>query len=98
MRRRPPHSIELTPADQLYLENLARAGRTPLRLARRARVLLAMADPQTVVQDLARQWEQSRNSIWYLCRRYEAAGLAAVCDAPRSGRPLDISPLGAGSD
>ncbi len=69
MRRRPPHLIELTKQDRLYLENLVRSGRTQLRVARRARILLAMANPTTVVQNLAQQWEQARNTIWYLCRR-----------------------------
>ena len=98
MRRRPPHSITLSNQDRSYLEHLARNGGTPLRVARRARILLAMANPSTVVQDLAQQWEQARNTIWYLCRRYEAGGIEAVFDAPRAGRPREISPLAAGSD
>jgi hypothetical protein len=30
---------------------------------------------------------------WYLCRRYEKAGISAIYDAARSGRPREISAL-----
>jgi len=74
---------------------LLRDGRTEQRVARRARILLAMADPATVVERLAAQVAQTRVAIWKLCRRYDEVGLEAVFDAPRSGRPWEISPLGA---
>jgi hypothetical protein len=98
MRRRPPHGIDVTPQDRLDLENLVCNGSTPLRIARRAHILLAMADDQTRVQDLARQWRQTRQNIWCLCRRYQDKGMKAVFDAPRSGRPQQIPPLGARPD
>lgn len=97
MRRRPPHLVELADQDRLCLENLVRDGRTQQRVARRARLLLAMADSATVVQELAGQWGLARNSIWYLCRRYEELGADAVFDAPRAGRPREISPLATSS-
>ena len=97
MRRRPPHLVELADQDRLHLENLVRDGRTQQRVARRARLLLAMADSATVVQELAGQWDLARNSIWYLCRRYEELGVDAVFDAPRAGRPCEISPLATSS-
>lgn len=92
MRRHPPHLIELSEDDAAYLEQLVRDGRTAQRVARRARILLAMADPATVVQDLADRLESDRTTIWNLCRRYEEAGVEVVEDAPRSGRPRTISP------
>ena len=48
MRRRPPQLIHLKPAEVDYLESLARDGRTEQRVARRARILLAMAAPDTI--------------------------------------------------
>lgn len=95
MRRRPPHLVELSLADQRQLESLLRDGRTEQRVARRARTLLAMTDPETVVGHLAQRVAQTRFAIWRLCRRYEEIGLAAIFDAPRSGRPWEIPPLGA---
>src|SRR3954470_8098747 len=95
MRRRPPHAIDLSAANAAYLEELVRDGRTEQRVARRARILLAMADPATVVQDLADQLEVERTTIWHLCRRYEESGVQVVLDAPREGRPRRFLPSAA---
>jgi hypothetical protein len=86
----------MSPADRQQLESLLRDGRTEQRVARRARILLAMTDPDTIVENLAERVAQTRYAIWYLCRRYEAIGIEAVFDAPRSGRPWEIPPLGTG--
>ena len=51
MRRHPPRLLRLTEDDKTELEQLVRDGRVQQRIARRARVLLAMARPQTVVQE-----------------------------------------------
>jgi transposase len=96
MRRHPPHAIELSEDDAAYLEQLVRDGRTAQRVARRARILLAMADPETVVRDLADRVEVDRTTIWSLCRRYEEVGVEVVEDAPRPGRPRTISPSATG--
>jgi hypothetical protein len=92
MRRRLPHPIEMSPADRRQLESLLCDGRTEQRVARRARILLAMTDPDTIVKNLAEQVAQTRIAIWYLCHRYEAMGIEAIFDAPRSGRQWEISP------
>jgi hypothetical protein len=98
MRGRPPRGIELSREDATYLEQLVRDGRTEQRIARRARILLAMADPATVVEDLATRVEQRRETIWQLCRRYEEVGVQVVDDAPRAGRPRTFSPSAARRD
>lgn len=98
MRRRPPHLIKLSEQDKQKLVNLVRDGRTEQRVARRARILLAMADPQTVVEQLSKKVELTRVAIWKLCRRYEEGGIETVFDVPRPGRPWEISPLAAGRD
>lgn len=97
MRRHPPRLIELPSRDRMELEALASNGGIEQRVARRARVLLAMARSQTLVQELAERVEMSPHGIWYLCRRYETRGIEAVWDAPRSGRPGQFSPSGAGA-
>ncbi len=71
MRRHPPRLLQLAAEDKLELERLLRDGRVQQRIARRARVLLAMTSPQTVVQALAAHVAMSCHGIWYLCRRYE---------------------------
>ena len=92
MRRRPPHLIHLRAAEVAYLESLVRDGRTEQRTARRARILLAMAEPDTVVMELADKFELDRTTVWALCRRFDERGVRAVWDAPRSGRPRELSP------
>jgi hypothetical protein len=97
MRRHPPHLIELSHRERMELEALVRNGRVEQRAARRARVLLAMSQPETLVEELAEHVEMSPHGIWYLCRRFDERGLNAVWDAPRSGRPGQFSPLGTGA-
>lgn len=53
MRRHPPHLIELSVPDRLALEALVQSGRIEQRVARRARVLLAMEHPESRVDALA---------------------------------------------
>ena len=98
MRRRSPHLINLLSEERTFLESLVRDGHTEQRVARRARILLAMADPETVIEQLAQRLEVERTTIWHLCRRFDALGVPAVFDAPRRGRPWVISPPGAGVD
>ena len=93
MRRRKPKSIKLNRSDQHEIERLLGDGRTEQRVARRGRVLLAMKDPETLVNDVCQQVGMTRIAVWYLCRRYEAMGLPAIYDAPRPGRPREISAL-----
>ena len=93
MRRRPPESIRLKPAESVELQCLLQDEHTEQRIARRARILLAMSDPKTIVDDLASQVDYTPTGIWYVCRRYEALGLDALDNGARSGRPREISAL-----
>ena len=93
MRRRPPKNVTLTTAEKKELAELLRNGHTPQRVARRARILLTMSDPKTIVEDLAEHVNYTPTGIWYFCRRFETIGLDALYDASRSGRPYDLSAL-----
>jgi len=83
----------LSKTDRHEIERLLRDGRTEQRVARRGRVLLAMEDSETLVTELSEYVGMTRTGIWFLCRRYEAVGLDAIYDAPRTGRPREISAL-----
>jgi biotin operon repressor len=98
MRGRKPHLISLSEAERMELQRFIGSGKTEQRIARRARILLAMEDPQIRVEELAKHLEITRIAIWKLCRRYEEGGIKAIYDAPRSGRPRVFSPLGQSSD
>jgi hypothetical protein len=93
MRRRKPNTIKISRTDQQGIKRLLRDGRTQQRVVRRAQVLLAMKNPKTVVEELCRKVQMTRVGIWFLCRRYETGGLKTIYDAPRSGRPREISAL-----
>ncbi len=93
MRRRKPRTIRLNESDEREIVQLVRDGRTEQRIARRAQVLLAMKDPDTIVSKLCQQTGMTRMGIWHVCRRYEGVGLDAIYDAPRSGRPREITAL-----
>ncbi len=94
MEGRKPHLISLSEADRMELQRLVDSGKTEQRVARRARILLAMEKPQIRVVELANHVEITRVAIWELCRKYEERGIKAVYDAPRSGRPRVPPPLG----
>ena len=88
MRGRKPDPFELKRKDKVALQQLLRDGHTPLRVARRAQILLHRADNQQRVKTLVEIVEQNAATIWQVCERYRLGGLdAALCDAPRSGRP-----------
>jgi len=93
MRRRKPKPIRMNPSDTHEIERLLDDGRTEQRIVRRGRVLLAMKNPKTLVNDVCQQMAMTRFGIWRLCRRYESVGLNAIYDAPRSGRPREITAL-----
>jgi DDE superfamily endonuclease/Homeodomain-like domain len=93
MKRRKPKTIKLPRADQREIERVLDDGRSEQRVVRRGQVLLAMKNPKTLVQELCQRVGMTRIGIWYLCRRYETMGVGAIYDAPRSGRPREISAL-----
>jgi hypothetical protein len=88
MRGRKPDPFELKRKDKAALQQLLRDGHTPLRVARRAQILLHRADAQQRVKSVGEFVEQDAATIWQVCECYRLGGLdAALYDAPRSGRP-----------
>ena len=98
MRGRKPRLISLSEADRIELEEIIKSGKTEQRVARRARILLAMEKPATRVAELAGHLEITRAGVWELCRKYRQRGYKAIYDAPRSGRPRVFSPLSQSAD
>src|SRR6266699_3819787 len=81
-----PYRIALTSEEEAVLAARARSVRSPYRDRLRAQIVLAAAAGSTnaaiaaqvgVHVDTVRKWR----------RRFAAAGLAGLADAPRSGRP-----------
>ena len=95
MRGRRPDKFVLKAKDVVSLVELLHEGRTPLKVARRAQILLDRANEQQRVVLLGDKVEQDEATIWRVCERYRHGGLqAALYDAPRSGRPRVFSPRG----
>ncbi len=92
MRGRKPNEFRLKRQDQLCLQELLQDGQVSWKVARRAQILLARADPQQRIICLEDQVEQDAATIWRVCERYRQGGLeAALYDDPRSGRPRVFS-------
>jgi len=88
MRGRKPEKFELKAKDKAFLQKLLRDGQTPLRVARRAQILLRRADQQERVCALSEKVEQNAATIWRVCQRYTQGDIqAALYDATRPGRP-----------
>lgn len=93
MGGRPPDKFVLKRKDKGFLLEVLRDGQTPLKVARRAQILLGRAQGHQSLAALEEKVAQDRTTIWRVCERYADRGLdAALYDAPRSGRPRVFSP------
>jgi transposase len=84
-------ALELTPAEVHRLTAWVRAGTTPQRLVRRARVILGSA-AGSGSRALARQERMSRTTVRRWLTRFQAQRCDGLQDRPRSGRPLATKP------
>ncbi len=88
LRGRTPGKFVLKPKDKAALRALLKDGQTPLRVARRAEILLERAEGRLGIVELSKTVRENAFTIWRVCRRYQQQGLqAALYDASRSGRP-----------
>jgi len=97
VRGRKPCEMLLRPEDVPILEALVHSGKTEQRVAKRAGILLGLAAGKRTAP-IAGRVERDEATVWRVARRYEARGLQAVYDAPRSGRPRRVFPPGANAD
>jgi len=84
-------SIQLTDPEVRQLTALVRAGTTPQRLVRRARLILGSA-AGLGSRALARQEHMSRTTVRRWLARFVIKRCDGLLDRPRSGRPLAIKP------
>lgn len=83
--------LTLSPDDRRILTGMLRATTLPAGLARRARVILALADGQSYA-DIAATHGVTDTYITRWKRRVVEGGLPALGDLPRSGRPDRLDP------
>jgi transposase len=84
-------SIVLAAAEYRRLTSWVRAGTTPQRLVRRARVVLGSASGLGS-RALARREQMSRTTVRRWLTRFVAKRCDGLLDHPRSGRPVGIKP------
>ena len=84
-------ALELTATEMRQLTALVRAGTTPQRLVRRARLILGSA-AGLGSRALARQERMSRTTVRRWLGRFATERCAGLQDRPRSGRPKTLTP------
>jgi transposase len=77
---------EPTAEERAKLTRLARSQTAPVRLARRAEIVLRSAQRETAPA-IARGLGLAEKTVRLWVERFDAAGLDGLEDAPRSGRP-----------
>jgi transposase len=80
--------------DGAKLERLARSQKGAAATARRARMILLLAEGHTEAET-ARRCGQEERTVRRWGRRFSKQGLAGLRDRPRSGRPPLFSPRSA---
>lgn len=87
--------VSLNDEQREPLERIVRAASTPQSLAFRARIVLRAADPdQPPNLQIAAELGCSRHTVAQWRDRFLEQGSSGLQDAPRSGRPRRVSPLG----
>src|SRR5262245_15316824 len=89
--RRTSFTIRLTPAERLTLLAWQRATTVPAGLARRARLLLLVADGLTITAAAATVGLSRRHTYKWL-QRFVQEGLAGLAEKPGRGRRRGVPP------
>jgi len=82
--------LELSQADHDYLRAITTTGQVAARTFRRATALLELHRGQTL-RAVAESLRITRQSVAQWRDRYQAGGLQALDENPRSGRPVRIN-------
>lgn len=82
--------VKLSQLDQDYLTSLLAKGQASARVFKRATALLELHRGKTLT-DVAKTLKISSFTVANWRDNYQANGLSALNDKPRSGRPVEIS-------
>jgi transposase len=82
---------KLSPAEHETIEKLAHSRTAAARLVERARIIL-LADQGHRVPAIAHQLQLTAITVRTWLKRFNAGGLAALTDKPRSGCPATYTP------
>jgi transposase len=81
--------VKLTEADQNYLESLLSKGELSAKVFKRATALLELNRGKTL-HSVAETLKVNYYTVATWRNNYQAAGLTALADKPRVGRPIEI--------
>ena len=84
-------SVILSEVDRDRLESWTRRGKTAQSLARRARIVLACAEPGVTNSEVADELGASRLTVALWRKRFAERGLDGLLDEPRPGAPRKIT-------
>ena len=87
---RPIHVPSLTPVQRKELDQLYRTTKAP-RVRTRAQMILLSAEQGLKVPQIAAIVRESEATVLRWLKRYRAEGLQGLQDAPRPGRPAEIT-------
>ena len=82
--------VTLSEDHQISLRQLLSKGTLPAKTFKRATALLELHEGKTF-QEVAKTLDTNYNTVSAWAGKYHAAKLAFLQDAPRSGRPIEIS-------
>jgi transposase len=82
---------EMTAAEAETIERLARSRTEPARLVERARIIRSAGQGRTV-RAVAADLRAAAGTVRFWVKRFNAAGVGGLADAPRSGRPATYTP------
>jgi biotin operon repressor len=91
--RKTSFTIRLTPAQHQTLLTWQRATTVPAGLARRARIILLLADGMTIT-DIAATVGMSRQHVYKWIHRFVQEGVEGLQEKPRRDRRLGPHPPG----
>lgn len=81
--------VTLSETDRTYLNNLIRKGDQPVRIYKRALVLLEL-DRGVTYTSVMKTVRLSQPTVSGLAKQYRHIGLDCLEDQPRSGRPIEF--------
>ena len=84
-------AVRLTPEERGLLEQLVRAGRSPARVATRARILLETGEGWSAPK-VAQALGVAESSLYRFKRRFAEGGLDGVLQARRHSQETGVSP------
>lgn len=87
---RPARVLKVTAEDRKQLESVARSQSLPAALARRAQMVLRLADGESN-SAVARRYRVSRPTVSLWRKRFAEDGMAGLHNAWKSGRPRNTS-------